>query len=93
MSKDDDGPKLGTNTTFRLTPEMTAELDALKERDGCTKDAIIRRLLQYGLKVEAELQKLADTAAGRVALHEVKEGRVKLNTVSSRERIKGGHSR
>lgn len=68
----DAGPKKGEVTTFKLVPEMTRALDAVKHRDGCTKDAAIRRMIQLGLQVDMEMQALIAPTAKRQALRELR---------------------
>lgn len=60
------GEKKEKVTTFKLTEDLTRKLDLLSERDSCTKDAMIRRLIAYGLLVDEELQRMIPVAVKRV---------------------------
>lgn len=91
-----DAKKLDKVTTFKLTEDMTAELDVVMARWECTKDASIRRLLRYGLKVFAEMEKMTDIAAARVALkepHETRDESARLKAVNHSQKHKRGHHR
>lgn len=75
---------------------MTAELDAVMAHWECTKDASIRRLLRYGLKVFAEMQKMTDVAAARVAAkepHDPRDESPRLKVVNQSHKNKKGHHR
>lgn len=72
MADDSVSQKLDAVTTFKLTTEMSEALNALKDREGCSKDAMIRRLLQYGMKVYEEMERMGESAATRVASHETR---------------------
>lgn len=89
---DEDGPKLGANTQVRLTPEMTVQLDAIKDRIGCSKHAAIRLVMQYGLRVDAELQALLGTATSRVVAEEARAKKAELRTVDNPRQVKRGTS-
>lgn len=51
----DGGGKKEKVTTFKLTEDLTKALDAIKHRDGCTKDAAIRRMIILGLEPAASV--------------------------------------
>lgn len=96
--KDDkkDVKKLDKVTTFKLSEDMASELDVVMSRWECTKDATIRRLLRYGLKVHAEMERLSDVAAARVAgkePHEAKDDSPRLKVVHHSPKHKRGHHR
>lgn len=57
-------------TTFKLTEELTQALDAIAERESCTKDAAIRKMIQLGLETDEEIQVLRRDASRRVARRE-----------------------
>ena len=59
--------KMQKVTTFKLTEDLSRELDLIKDRDGCSKDAAIRRMIQLGLQVDRELQHMTNKAVWRVA--------------------------
>lgn len=69
-----DPPKMQKVTTFKLTEELTAALDAIAKRDGCTKDAAIRRMILLGLETDEEMQAMKKHAKHRVAIRESREG-------------------
>ena len=70
----DGGGKKEKVTTFKLTEDLTKALDAIKHRDGCTKDAAIRRMIILGLETDAEIQALRHEASHRVAVRSQKKG-------------------
>ena len=56
-------------TTFKLTDELTHALDLIAARDGCTKDAAIRRMIALGLETDTdtEIQALRQQAKQHTA--------------------------
>lgn len=87
-SKDADKSKKEKVTTFKLTPELTAELDRIKDRDECTKDAVIRRMIRYGLMVDEQLQ--AEAAARKVAKRVADDERKEESRVAKLQSARGG---
>jgi len=59
--------KMDKVTTFKLTPELSIRLDAVCVLDGSSKNAVIRRLLGYGLLVHSQMQGMIPSAVDAVA--------------------------
>lgn len=67
---DEDKTKKGKVTTFKLTEDLTKALDAIAERDGCSKDAAIRRMIALGIKADIKIRALEEDAIQRAAKEE-----------------------
>ena len=67
---EDERKKKQKVTTFKLTEDLTRALDAITDRDGCTKAAAIRRMIMLGLETDTEIQELKQQAKSRVATQE-----------------------
>ena len=85
---DTDFSKKEKVTTFKLTPELTAELDRIKKRDECSKDAVIRKLIGYGLMVDEQLQ--VEAAARKAAKKIVEDERKEEDRAARMRTARGG---
>lgn len=65
--RDDEDGKLNKTTSFRLSEEMLAKINALRNREGTNKDKIIRRLISYGFILQEEMDGRAREIAKEIA--------------------------
>lgn len=63
----DDKGKLGKTTSFRLAEDMLEKINAMRKKDGSSKDAAIRKLLSYGFILHEAMENRAHEVARDIA--------------------------